>query len=215
MSCQRESPRREFTPVLEPGREFNSSTKSRNENQRSGSDEKLSAHSDFSPDPELLTPTESRWGRRSFKDPICCNFCMVLSMFSSLVLANSLFALRYINLTLGLLPPRRHMVPSTLDIACVAWRFCRAGRRSGVATKNSRAKRARTSGEAARKIWGYAFSFLRERNQSCLSGICFLRADIFMAHFIKITFTALSEERNFPSFIVFSIRCKESRLNGV
>ena len=66
MSCQRESPRREFTPVLEPGREFNSSTKSRNENQRSGSDEKLSAHSDFSPDPELLTPTESRWGRRSF-----------------------------------------------------------------------------------------------------------------------------------------------------
>ena len=37
-------------------------------------------------------------------------------------------------------------------LACVAWRFCRAGRRSGVATKNSRAKRARTSGEAARKI---------------------------------------------------------------
>ena len=29
-------------------------------NQRSGSDEKISAHSDFSPDPELLTPTESR-----------------------------------------------------------------------------------------------------------------------------------------------------------
>ena len=29
-------------------------------NQRSGSDEKLSAHSDFNPDPELLTPTESR-----------------------------------------------------------------------------------------------------------------------------------------------------------
>ena len=29
-------------------------------NERSGSDEKLSAHSDFSPDPELLTPTESR-----------------------------------------------------------------------------------------------------------------------------------------------------------
>ena len=28
--------------------------------ERSGSDEKLSAHSDFSPDPELLTPTESR-----------------------------------------------------------------------------------------------------------------------------------------------------------
>ena len=108
-----------------------------------------------------------------------------------------------------------YMVPSTLDIACVAWRFCRAGRRSGVATKNSRAKRARTSGEAARKIWGYAFSFLREGNQSCLSGICFLRADIFMAHFIKITFTALSEERNFLSFIVFSIRSKESRLNGV
>ena len=29
-------------------------------NQRSGSNEKISAHSDFSPDPELLTPTESR-----------------------------------------------------------------------------------------------------------------------------------------------------------
>ena len=29
---------------------------------------------------------------------------------------------------------------------------CRAGRRGGVSTKNSRAKRARTSGEAARKI---------------------------------------------------------------
>ena len=31
--------------------------------QRSGSDEKMSAHSDFSPDPELLTPTESRQPR--------------------------------------------------------------------------------------------------------------------------------------------------------
>ena len=45
---------------------------------------------------------------------------------------------------LGAGPPRR--------VACVAWRFCRAGRRGGVSTKNSRAKRARTSGEAARKI---------------------------------------------------------------
>ena len=79
MSCRRESPRREFTPVLVPGREFHSGTKSRNANQRSGSDEKLSGHSDFSPDPELLTPTESRLSRRSFLDPICCNFCMVLS----------------------------------------------------------------------------------------------------------------------------------------
>ena len=49
-------------------------------------------------------------GRRSFKDLICCNFCMVLSMFFRLVLANSLFSLRDINLTLGLLPPRRHVV---------------------------------------------------------------------------------------------------------
>ena len=32
-------------------------------------------------------------GRRSFIDPICCNFCMVLSMFFRLVLANSLFSL--------------------------------------------------------------------------------------------------------------------------
>ena len=38
-------------------------------------------------------------------------------------------------------------VPSFL-LACVAWRFCRAGRRGGVSTKNSRAKRARTSGDA-------------------------------------------------------------------
>ena len=35
---------------------------------------------------------------------------MVLSMFFSLVLANSLFSLRDINLTFGLLPPRRHVV---------------------------------------------------------------------------------------------------------
>ena len=42
-------------------------------------------------------------GRRSFIDPICCNFCMVLSMFFGLVLANSWFSLRDINLTLGLL----------------------------------------------------------------------------------------------------------------
>ena len=51
-------------------------------------------------------------GRRSFTDPICCYFFMVLSMFFRLVLAmaNSLFSLRDINLTLGLLPPRRHVV---------------------------------------------------------------------------------------------------------
>ena len=50
------------------------------------------------------------WGRRSFIDPRCCNFCMVLSMFFRLVLANSIFSLRDINLTLGLLTPRRHVV---------------------------------------------------------------------------------------------------------
>ena len=50
-------------------------------------------------------------GRRSFIDSICCNSCMVLSMFSRLVLVNTLFfSLRDINLTLGLLPPRRHVV---------------------------------------------------------------------------------------------------------
>ena len=49
-------------------------------------------------------------GSRSLIDPICCNSCMVLSMFFRLVLANSLFSLRDINLTLGLLPSRRHMV---------------------------------------------------------------------------------------------------------
>ena len=114
MSCQRESPRREFTPVLVPGREFHSGTKSRNANQRSGSDEKLSGHSDFSPDTELLTLTESRWGRRSFIDPIAVIFAWFCLCF--LGWFNSLFSLRYINLTLGLLPPRRHMVPSTLDM---------------------------------------------------------------------------------------------------
>ena len=49
-------------------------------------------------------------GHRSFIDPVYCNSCMVLSMFFRLVLANSLFSLRDINLTLGLLPPRRHVV---------------------------------------------------------------------------------------------------------
>ena len=29
------------------------------------------------------------WGRRSFIDPICCNFCMVLSMFLRLVFGQS------------------------------------------------------------------------------------------------------------------------------
>ena len=48
--------------------------------------------------------------RRSFIDPICCNFCMVLSMFLSWCWPISLFSLRDINLTLGLLPPRRHVV---------------------------------------------------------------------------------------------------------
>ena len=42
-------------------------------------------------------------GRRSFIDPICCNCCL----FFRLVLANSLFSLRNINLTLGLLPPEK------------------------------------------------------------------------------------------------------------
>ena len=50
------------------------------------------------------------WGRRSFIDPICRNSCMVLSMCYRLVLANSLFSLRGINLTFGLSPPRRHVV---------------------------------------------------------------------------------------------------------
>ena len=35
---------------------------------------------------------------------------MLLSMYFRLVLANSLFSLRDINLTLGLLPSRRHVV---------------------------------------------------------------------------------------------------------
>ena len=43
-------------------------------------------------------------------DSIYCNFCMVLSMFFTLVLAGTLFSLRDINLTLGLFSPRRHVV---------------------------------------------------------------------------------------------------------
>ena len=48
--------------------------------------------------------------RRSFIDPICCNSCMVLSMFLGWFWPIFLFSLRDINLTLGLLPPRRHVV---------------------------------------------------------------------------------------------------------
>ena len=47
---------------------------------------------------------------RPFIDPICRNSYMVLSMFYRLVLANFLFSLRDINLTLGPLPPRRHVL---------------------------------------------------------------------------------------------------------
>ena len=47
--------------------------------------------------------------RRSFIDPICCNFCMVLSMFLGWF-GQFLFSLRDINSTLGLLPPRRHVM---------------------------------------------------------------------------------------------------------
>ena len=48
--------------------------------------------------------------RRSFIDPICCNSCMVLSMLLCWFWSIFLFSLRDINLTLGLLPPRRHVV---------------------------------------------------------------------------------------------------------
>ena len=50
------------------------------------------------------------WIRKSLIDPISCNLCIVLSMFLRLVLANPLFSLRDINLTLGFLPPRRHVM---------------------------------------------------------------------------------------------------------
>ena len=46
----------------------------------------------------------------SFIDPICCNFCMVLSMSLGWFWPIFLFSLRDINLTLGLLPPRKHVV---------------------------------------------------------------------------------------------------------
>ena len=58
--------------------------------------------------------TRDIWGSRSFIDPICRNSCMVLSMFYRLVLASFLISLRDINLTLGLLPPRRHVEPVSL-----------------------------------------------------------------------------------------------------
>ena len=51
---------------------------------------------------------------------------MVLSMCLRLVLANSLFSLRDINLTLGLLPPRRHVV----------WRDSVGVRSSGLGLKS-------------------------------------------------------------------------------
>ena len=51
---------------------------------------------------------------------------MVLSTFFRLVLANSLFSLRDINLTLGLLAPRRH----------VAWRDSVGGKSSGSGLKS-------------------------------------------------------------------------------
>ena len=44
---------------------------------------------------------------------------MVLSMFLRLVLANSLFSLRDINLTFGLLPPRRQV--GVLRVLRVVW----------------------------------------------------------------------------------------------
>ena len=65
-------------------------------------------------------------GRTSFIDPICCNPCMVLPMFFKLVFANSLFSLRDINFTLGLLPPRRH----------VAWRDSVGFKSSGSGLKS-------------------------------------------------------------------------------
>ena len=49
-------------------------------------------------------------GRRSFIDPICCIFCMVLSMFLGWFWPIFQFSLRDINLKLGLLPPRRHVI---------------------------------------------------------------------------------------------------------
>ena len=48
--------------------------------------------------------------RRSFIDPICCNFCMVLSMSLGWFWPIFLFSLRDIKSTLGLLPPRKHVV---------------------------------------------------------------------------------------------------------
>ena len=48
--------------------------------------------------------------RRSFIDPVCCNFCMVLSISLGWFWPIFLFSLRDINLTLGLLPPRKHVV---------------------------------------------------------------------------------------------------------
>ena len=73
-------------------------------------------------------------GSRSFINPICCNFCMVLSMFFRLVLAYSLFSLRDINLTLGLLPPRRLVVWRD----SVGVRSSRSGLKSGCADIFSR-----------------------------------------------------------------------------
>ena len=45
-----------------------------------------------------------------FIDPICCNFCVVCPEFEVGFGQSFIFSLRDINLTLGLLPSRRHVV---------------------------------------------------------------------------------------------------------
>ena len=66
-------------------------------------------HSLWPPSVSVLTPYQVL-DRRSFIDPICCNSCMVLSMLLGWFWPIFLFSLRDINLTLGLLPPRRHAI---------------------------------------------------------------------------------------------------------
>ena len=89
-------------------------------------------------------------GLRSFIDPICCNFCMVLSMFFRLVLANSLFSLRDINLTLGLLPLRRHVV----------WRDSVGVRSSGSGLKSECADNFSSEPD----LWFALWDFVQEWN---------------------------------------------------
>jgi len=50
------------------------------------------------------------WGRKSFKDPICCSFLHGLAHVSKVRFVHPIFSLRDIKATLGLFPSRKHVM---------------------------------------------------------------------------------------------------------